>query len=202
MTAVRRSLVMTVLVLAVLVAGVLPAWASFTTKASGGGVPVATGIVAPPTDLVVTSSCWTTTTTTKRTTTTDPVTGQQTTTERTTTSTPARSNRNVESSTTSAPAPGPGPNDSTTTTVTKDTELRIASSWTPSTTARGVNGYLGSLHFWGSGGLPVSWTWPWVTTMNGGYDAGMLWMQLQFSVTTLTEYGWSARSELSQVLTC
>jgi len=41
-----------------------------------------------------------------------------------------------------------------------------------------------------------------MTTMNGSYDAGMLWMQLQFSVTTLTEYGWSAQSELSQVLTC
>jgi len=198
-TAARRSLVLAGLTLAVLVAGVLPAWASFTASVPGGPVPVSTGTVAPPTGVTETDRCTTTTTTVERVTTTDPTTGRKTTSTKVT-QTQANSETNVESSTTTTKA-GPGPNQTTTTTVTKDTDLLVTVTWTPSVTPD-VSGYLITARLntgevWAVAQTPAD-----ATSFSARVDASYLEYEIRLQVTSLTPYRWTATSPPTAALTC
>ncbi|WNV76722.1 hypothetical protein [Geodermatophilus sp. DSM 44513] len=200
MTVVRRSLVLTLLVLATLVAGVLPAWASFTTKAAGGTAPVSTGTVAPPTGVTEKDSCTTVTKTTTEVLTYDSTTKKWKVTSKDVDFTYADSDTDVESKTTSE-KPGPGPNQKTRTTIEKDTDLTATVSWVGSG-SRGVSGYLVTARLSNGTTVGIAETPADARSITLRTDASVLQYEPRAQVTTLTTYGWTASSTLTAVLTC
>jgi hypothetical protein len=87
-------------------------------------------------------------------------------------------------------------------TLTTTTWLQAQVSWTPSTTARGVTGYVISAHLPDGSVYPVASTDAATTSVGGTYDGYYATLGVRVSVTTTTSYGWTADSELSQALTC
>jgi hypothetical protein len=199
MTAIRRSLTLLLLTVAVIAGAGVPAWADFgDTVAITTTVPTLT--VAAPATVTVNDSCTTATTVVKRTVYTNPSTGVQTQTAYSSTTTYATSTTNVQSSTSSTVA-GPGANETTTTTTTKNTNLTVTASWTASGT-RGVNGYLVNAHLADGTVYPMTQTAAGTLSTSQTVDADNLVYQPRLSVTTLTSYGWTARSALTGIITC
>jgi hypothetical protein len=199
MTAIRRSLTLILLTVGVIAGTGVPAWAAFgDTVTITTTVPTLT--VAAPATVTVNDSCSTTTTVVKRTVYTDPATGVQTQTAYSSTTTSATSSTNVQSSTSSTVA-GPGANETTTTTTTKNTDVTVTASWTASAT-RGVNGYLVNAHLSDGTVYPMIQTAAGTLSTSQTVDADNLVYQPRLSVTTLTSYGWTARSALTGIITC
>jgi hypothetical protein len=191
-------------VLSLLTGGVI-AGASVPARADfGDAVTVPTAIttttVAAPATVTVSNSCTTTTTVEKRTVYTDPTTGVQTQTAYSSTTAYAASSTNVQSSTSSSVA-GPGVNETTTTTTTKNTDLAVSVSWSASG-SRGVNGYLVNAHLADGSVYAMAQTAAGTLSTSQTVDADNLVYQPRLSVTTLTSYGWSARSALTGYVTC
>ena len=147
--------------------------------------------------MTISDSCTTTTTVVKRTVYTDPSTGVQTQTAYSSTTTYATSASNLQGTTTTSAA-GPGLYETTTTTTTKNTDLSVTASWSASAT-RGVNGYLVNAHL--ADGTVTRWPTTSAGTLSTSstVDADGLVYQPRLSVTTLTSYGWTARSALTGV---
>jgi hypothetical protein len=199
MTAIRRSLTLILLTVAVIAGAGIPAWAAFgDTVAITTTVPTLT--VAAPATVTLNDSCTTATTVVKRTVYTNPGTGEQIQTAYSSTTTYAASSSNVQSNTSSS-APGPGPNEVTTTTTTKNTMLTVSASWTASG-SRGVNGYLVNAHLADGTVYPMGQTAAGTLTTSQTVDADNLVYQPRLSVTTLTSYGWTAQSALTGYVTC
>jgi hypothetical protein len=191
MTAVRRSLVVLALTVAVIVGASLPAQALFADS-TAVTTTVSTRTVQPPTDVKVSTYCITTTTT-RRTTTSAYGTSTWT------TITSESSTKNVDSSTTTTTS-GPRAGETTTTTVTEDTELYASATWTRSTSTN-VAGYQMTAH------LGNGYTWAMLqsanaTSMTANADADYLSTSLKLTIDTVTTYGWTASSALSKTLTC
>jgi hypothetical protein len=199
MTTIRRIVVLIALTVAVIAGASVPAWAAF-----GDSVTVPTTIstitVAAPATVTVNDSCTTTTTVVKRTVYTNPGTGQQIQTAYSTTTSYATSTSNVQGTTTTSVA-GPGPNEVTTTTTTKNTDLTVTASWTASA-SRGVNGYLVNAHLSDGTVYAMTQTAAGTRSTSQTVDADNLAYQPRLSVTTLTTYGWTARSALTGYITC
>jgi len=199
MNIVRRGLLLVALTTAVIVGASVPAWAAF-----GDMVTVPTTIttitVAAPATVIVNDSCTTTTTVVKRTVYTNPGTGEQIQTAYSSTTSSAVSSTNVDSTTTSSVA-GPGPNEVTTTTTTKNTMLAVNVSWTASG-SRGVNGYLVNAHLSDGTIYAMAQTAASTLSTSQTVDADNLAYQPRLSVTTLTSYGWTARSALTGYVSC
>src|SRR3954447_1432412 len=199
MTIARRIAVLIGLTVAIVVGASLPASAAFA-----GSMTVPTTItaitVAAPATVTVNDSCTTTTTVVKRTVYTDPSTGVQTQTAYSSTTTYATSTTNVQSSTSSTAA-GPGLNETTTTTTTKNTDIAVTASWSASA-SRGVNGYLVNAHLSDGTVYPMAQTAAGTLSTSSTVDADNLVYQPRLSVTTLTTYGWTARSALTGYVSC
>lgn len=200
MNAVRRTAVLLGLTAAVVVAGSIPALASFSATSAPVAARISTLTVAPPTGLVVEDSCTTVTTTVQETVHTDPVTGARTTTYYDSTTSRDPSTSNVES-TSSQTVAGPGPNESTTTTVTKNTELNASLSWVASSTA-GVTGYTVSARLGNGVVTPLLTTGSGTTSVSQVQDADVTAYLPRLLVTTQTSYRWTADSALTRVLAC
>jgi hypothetical protein len=199
MNALRRLLVLSVLTAGVIVGASIPAWATFTDSVTLA-TTVATGTVAAPAWVNVNDSCTTTTTTVKRTVRTDPITGVQTQTAYSSTSSTVTSTTNVNyySSTTAA---GPAAYETTTTTVTQNTDLYVLVTWAASG-SRGVNGYLINAHLADGSAFPMVQLAAGTVSTSQTVDADNLAYQPRLSVTTLTSYGWTARSAISGYISC
>jgi hypothetical protein len=199
MTAIRRAVLLVGLTVAVVAGGSIPAWAAFGDSASVS-TTITTITVAAPASLTTTDSCTTTTTVVKRTVYTNPGTGEQIQTAYSSTTTSAASSSNVQGTTTSTVA-GPGPNETTTTTTTKNTMLAVSASW-PASGSRGVSGYLVTAHLADGTTYPMAQTAAGTLSTNQNVDADNLVYQPRLSVTTLTSYGWTARSAISGYISC
>lgn len=197
MNAIRRILILSVLTVAVIAGASIPAWADFDDSAKLSTTLVTTTVAAPAW-LSINDSCTTTTTVVRRTVRTDPVTGVQTQTAYSSTSSNAASSSNVQSSTTTTAA-GPGLNETTTTTTTKNTMLTVSASW-PASGSRGVNGYLVTAHLADGSSFAMAQTTSLFTSDT--VDADALVYQPRLSVTTLTNYGWTAQSAISRIISC
>ena len=195
----RRLAVLALLTAGAVTGASLPASAAFSNSVTVN-TTVATIAVAAPATVTVNDTCTTTTTVVKRTVYTDPSTGVQTQTAYSSTTTYATSASNVQSSTSSTVA-GPGYNETTTTTTTKSTNVNVTASW-PASASRGVNGYLVNAHLSDGTVYPMAQTAPGTLSTSASVDAGNLGYQPRLSVTTLTTYGWTARSALTGVITC
>jgi hypothetical protein len=200
MTATRRIMILTALIVAVIAGASLPASAEFADDAAVPTTTVATGTVAAPASITVNDTCTTTTTTVKRTVHTDPLTGiqSQTAYSSTSSSTTSSTNVNYYSSTSAA---GPGLDETTTTTVTQNTTLYVTATWAASA-SRGVSGYLVNAHLSDGSVYPMAQTAPTVLTTSAGVDADYLAYAPRLSVTTLTSYGWTATTAPTPVLSC
>ena len=199
MNTLRRIAVLIPLTVGVVAGASLPAWAAF-----GDTVKLTTTItsitVAAPATVTVNDSCTTTTTVIRRTVYTNPGTGEQIQTAYSSTTTYATSSSNVQGTTTSSVA-GPGPNEVTTTTTTKNTDLAVTASWTASA-SRGVNGYLVNAHLADGTVYAMAQTAAGTLSTSSTVDADNLVYQPRLSVTTLTSYGWTARSALTGYISC
>jgi hypothetical protein len=201
MNPVRRALVLTGLTAASVIGAAIPASATFTDSGSLT-TAVATDTVAPPASVTVSDYCLTTTTTVRRVTSTDPVTGVTTQTSYSATSSTVVSTSNVQSPATTTTTAGPGPTETTAVTVSKNTDLVVTASWTPSA-SRGVTGYLVSAHLaLGGSVVQMDQKDAATTSTNARVDADYLYYQPSLSVTTLTSYGWTAQSAQTAQLTC
>jgi uncharacterized membrane protein len=199
MTAIRRILILIVLTTAVIAGASVPAWAAFDDSVKVS-TTITTTTVAAPASLTITDSCTTSTTVERRTVRTDPVTGVQTQTAYSSTTTYAATTSNVQGTTTSTVA-GPGPNETTTTTTTKNTTLAVSVSW-PASGSRGVSGYLVTAHLNNATDYPMAQTAPGTLSTSQTVDADNLAYQPRLSVTTLTNYGWTAQSAISGYISC
>lgn len=199
MNAIRRMLTVVGLTVAVIAGASVPAWATYGASAKVA-TTIVTTTVASPAGLSVAASCSTTTTVVKRTVRTDPISGVQTQTVYSSTSTKAASASNVQGSTTSTAA-GPGQYESTTTTTTQNTDLSVTVSWAASA-SRGVNGYQVNAHLADGSTYPMTQTGAGTLSTSQTVDAGNLAYQPRLSVTTLTSYGWTARSAISGYISC
>jgi hypothetical protein len=199
MTATRRILTLIGLTVAVIAGASLPASATYADTAAVA-TTIATGTVAAPASVTVNDTCTTTTTVVRRTVYTNPGTGEQIQTAYSSTTTYAASTSNVQGATTTTVA-GPGPNETTTTTTTKNTDLSVTASWAASG-SRGVSGYLVTAHLNDGSTYQMAQTIPSVLTTGTTVDADYLSFQPRLSVTTLTNYGWTATTAQTPVLSC
>jgi hypothetical protein len=79
-------------------------------------------------------------------------------------------------------------------TGTYTTTLQAKISWTPSTTTRGVTGYLINAVFSDGTEYPVTSVGPTATSVSGSYDAYYATQNIRVTVTTMTSYGWTAET--------
>lgn len=201
MTATRRILILIGLTVAVIAGASLPASATYADTAAVPTTTIATGTVAAPASVSINDTCTTTTTVVRRTVYTNPGTGWQKETAYSSTTTSAASTSNVQGTTTTTVA-GPGPHEKTTTTTTRNTDLSVTASWAASG-SRGVNGYRVTAHLNDGSTYQVAQTIPSVlTTGTTTVDADYLSFQPRLSVTTLTNYGWTATTAQTPVLSC
>ncbi|MGY1592969.1 hypothetical protein ACI79D_13400 [Geodermatophilus sp. SYSU D00708] len=197
MSAVRRTVVLLVLTVAVVVGASLPAQALFadTTAVT---TALGTRTVQPPTSVRVDTDCTTTTTVIKR--------YYRVTSTGTTmyawnqTSTTATAKSNVQSDTTTPPTWTSATEYNTTQTI-KDTELYATGRWKGSTSP-GVTGYRMAAIMANGASYPLDDVGPTATTMVGHYDADVVDLGARLAMVTLTSYGWTANSQLSNVVTC
>jgi len=199
MTAIRRTLILIGLTVAVIVGASLPAFAAFSDVVAVN-TTVATGTVAAPASVTVNDSCTTATTVVRRTVYTNPGTGEQIQMAYSSITTYATSTSNVQSSTTTT-VPGPNPGETTTTTTTKNTSLSVTATWTASG-SRGVSGYLANAHLNDGSVVVMAQTAANVLTTSATVDADYLFYQPRLSVTTLTTYGWTATTPQTAVISC
>jgi hypothetical protein len=82
------------------------------------------------------------------------------------------------------------------------TTLHARLSWTASTTARGVSGYLITAVFSDGSTYPVASVDALTTSATSDVDGSYATQNIRVAVTTLTGYGWTATSTLSPALTC
>jgi hypothetical protein len=197
-SAVRRTVVLLVLTVAVIVGATLPAQALFADTAAVT-TTLGTRTVQPPTNVRVDTECTTTTTVIKQTYRVDPVTGATTRTGYSETSTTARSRSNVESDTTTTT--WTSSTEYTTTRTIEDTELFATGRWQGSASP-GVTGYRLAAILTGGWTYPLEDAGPNATTVTGHYDAEVVDLQARLAMVTLTSYGWTANSKLSNVVTC
>ena len=87
-------------------------------------------------------------------------------------------------------------------TGTTTTTLNAKVSWSASTTARGVTGYLVTAVFSDGTRYPVAQVAASTTSISGDYDAYYATQNIRVTVTTLTSYGWTAESAPSAVIRC
>jgi len=200
MIAVRRIATVAGLTVGVIVAASLPASAAFSDVVSLATTTVDTLTVAAPATVTLNDSCTTATTVVTQTISTNPGTGQQTQTAYSSTTSYATSASNVNSNTTST-VDGPGPLEKTTTTTTKSTTLTVTASWTASA-SRGVNGYLVNAYLSDGTVYPMAQTGVSTLSTSASVDAGYLAYQPRLTVTTLTDYGWTATTAKTAVVTC
>ncbi|MGY1623121.1 hypothetical protein ACI789_13055 [Geodermatophilus sp. SYSU D00965] len=198
MTTVRRTLVLLVLTVAVVVGASLPAQALFADTAAAPAMSLGTLTVQPPTSVKVDTSCLTTTVVTRRTYTSNYW-GGSTQTGYSQSTTTQTSRTNVDSTATTR-TDGPGWNEYTITTTSKNTELYATASWKPSTSAN-VSGYQMVAHL-GNGDVFTFAQSANATSMSANADADYLSTNLQLTIDTVTTYGWTASSALSKTLTC
>ncbi|TFV64566.1 hypothetical protein E4P41_01485 [Geodermatophilus sp. DF01-2] len=194
--AVRALVALAVVASAVLGAGA--ANATFSDSVALPAMTVGTGTVAPATDVTVETTCRTTTTVVKRTYRVSPGTGATTLIAYSLTSSTVTSTSNVESDETTTT--WSKPTEYTTTQTVQDTELYATLRWQPSTSTR-VTGYRMTAHTT-YGPYPMGETGPTTTRMSARYDADVVDYGAQLSIDTLTDYGWTATSDLSNVVTC
>jgi hypothetical protein len=82
------------------------------------------------------------------------------------------------------------------------TTLHARLSWTASTTARGVSGYLITAVFSDGSTYPVASVDALTTSATSDVDGSYATQNIRVAVTTMTSYGWTATSTLSPALTC
>ncbi|MGY1623120.1 hypothetical protein ACI789_13050 [Geodermatophilus sp. SYSU D00965] len=198
MSAVRRTVVLLVLIVAVIVGASLPAQALYADS-TAVTTTLGTRTVQPPTNVRVDPSCTTTTTVIKQTYRVDPYTGYTTRTSYSETRTTATSKSNVESDTTTTT--WTSSTEYTTTRTIKNTDLYATGRWKPSATP-GVTGYRLAAILNNGWVYPLEDAGPAATTVTGHYDASVVDLQARLAMVTLTSYGWTANSELSNVVTC
>jgi hypothetical protein len=197
--AVRRTVVLLTLTVAVVVGASLPALAGFAATKTLAPTSVATRTVQPPTGVRVDTSCATTTTVITQTYRKDPSTGTTTRTSYSESSTTQTSKSNVESDTTTTT--WTSATEYTTTRTVKNTELYATGKWKASTSP-GVTGYRMAAVFANGTSYPLDDVGPTATTMIGHYDASVVDLGARLAMVTLTGYGWTANSQLSNVITC
>jgi hypothetical protein len=198
MTTTRRILVLIGTFAAVMIGTSIPANATFADSVART-TTIATGTVQAPTGLVLNDYCMTTTTTVKQTIYRDPVSGASWQTAYSSTSSTVGSTGNVQSYS-STTEPGPGLNETTTTTVSQNTNLHVSLSWSASTSAR-VTGYVVNAHL-GIDGSVIPMVSTATTSTSAVQDADALYYQPRLSVTTQTDYGWTATSAQTALLAC
>ncbi|MGY1814430.1 hypothetical protein [Blastococcus sp. SYSU D00820] len=197
----RRALLVLGTSVVAVVAAALPAQAQFSASRALPATSVTSLTVAPPTQVRVDTSCITTTTTIKRTYERNPYTGATWQVAYSQSSSTASSRTNVESDTTTT-ASGPGVNQYTTTQTIKDTEMFATLRWSPSTTTRGVSGYRMTAFLNNGWSVDMGDAAATDTSMTGQYDASVVNYAAQLSMVTLTSYGWTATSALSNPVRC
>ncbi len=200
MTTTRRILALTTLTLALILGTGLTANATYVDAAALPQTAVTTTTVLPPDRVRVDTSCTTTTTVIKRTYQTDPLTGTTTQVAYSQTTTTSSAKSNVESNTTSS-APGPGTNQYTTTQTIEDTMLYATLRWSPSTST-GVTGYRMTAFMSNGYSVGMGDATATQTSLTGQYDASVLNYNVLLGMVTLTSYGWTAPSALSNVVRC
>ena len=198
MFVIRRMLTVVGLTGAVTASASVPAWAAFADSAKVS-TTIATTTVAAPASVTVNDYCVTTTTTVTDTYAINPGNGYSTLMSSSTSTSTAVSTSNVQGTTTST-VPGAA-NTSTTTTVTKNTDLHVTASWTASG-SRGVNGYGVTAHLVDGTAYPMAQTTAGTLSTSQTVDADNLAYQPRLSVTTLTNYGWTAQSALTGYISC
>jgi hypothetical protein len=87
-------------------------------------------------------------------------------------------------------------------TGTTTTTLNAKVSWSASTTARGVTGYLVTAVFSDGTKYPVAQVAAPGTSIRGDFDAYYATQNIRVTITTLTSYGWTAESAASGVIKC
>jgi len=197
---VRRTVTVLAAAILMVLGGHSIAGAAFSDTTSAMTTTVKTVTVQPPTSVRVETSCTTTTVETKRTYQVDPYTGTTTQVGYSQSTTMVTSKSNVESDTT-VRTEGPGTNQYTITSTVKDTELYATLRWNSSTSPR-VTGYrmtawLNNGYAVGMGDAAVT-----ATSMTGQYDASVTNYDARLSMVTLTSYGWTATSDLSNPVRC
>jgi hypothetical protein len=197
-SAVRRTVVLLVLTVAVIVGASLPAQALFADTAAVT-TTLGTRTVQPPTNVRVDTSCITTTTVTKRSYRVEPS-GAHTLVDYYEQSSTASSKENVESDTT-VRTDEPSGTQYTLTRTVQDTELYATGRWQASTSP-GVTGYRLAAILNNGWAYPLEDAGPAATTVTGHYDADVVDMQARLAMVTLTSYGWTANSQLSNFVTC
>ena len=85
---------------------------------------------------------------------------------------------------------------------TYSTRLDVKLSWTSSATTRGLDGYLVTAHFTNGQSTPVAWVDAPGTSVNGSADGYYANQNITVTVTTHTDYGWTAESAKSGVIKC
>jgi hypothetical protein len=191
----RRSALLLVLAVAVLLGAALPAHASFSDTATVT-TAVGTLTVAGPGNVRVDTSCITTTTVTKRT----YQRGSNRQVAFSEIRTTATSRSNVESDTTTT-TDGPAPNEYTVTRTVKDTRLHATAKWDASN-SRGVTGYTMTAFLNNGFTESIGIAAPSATSYSESYDADVIAYGARLSMTTLTSYGWTASGNLSNVVSC
>jgi hypothetical protein len=198
-SAVRRTVVLLAVTVAVVAGASVPALATYAATKSLVTTTVSTRTVQPPTGVRVDTSCTTTTTVITQTYQKDPYTGATTRTGYSESSTTQPSTSNVESDTTTTT--WTSATEYTTTRTVKNTELYATGKWKPSTSPD-VTGYRMAAIFANGTSYPLESVGPTATTMVGHYDASVIDLGARLAMVTLTSYGWTANSQLSNVVTC
>jgi hypothetical protein len=81
------------------------------------------------------------------------------------------------------------------------TTLQARVSWKASTTTRGVSGHLTTAYFSNGTSTPVAWVDAPGTSVSGTYVSYYA-QNIRGTVTTVTDYGWTAESHLSGAIKC
>jgi hypothetical protein len=82
------------------------------------------------------------------------------------------------------------------------TTMHARLDWNPSTTPRGVTGYLVTVVFSDGTRQPYATVPASITSMTGDYDASIQTQNIRVTVTTLTSYGWTEESAISGAVKC
>jgi hypothetical protein len=87
-------------------------------------------------------------------------------------------------------------------TGTYTTTMHARLDWNPSTTPRGVSGYVVTVYFSDGTHYPYAQTDAATTALTGDYDASISTQNIRVTVTTLTSYGWTKESPVSGAVKC
>jgi hypothetical protein len=198
-SAVRRAAVLLALTLAVIVGASLPAAATYKATEALPTTTVGTVTVQPATNVRVDTECTTTTTVIRQTYRKNPYTGTTTRTGYSESSTTRRSTSNVERDSTTTTWTSSV--EYTTTRTIEDTELAATGRWKASTSP-GVTGYRLTAILDNGWAYPIVDAGPTATSETRHYDGEVVDLGARLEIVTLTRYGWTARSELSNVVRC